>query len=544
MAGGKETPRQKLIGMMYLVLTALLALNVSTTVLDKFIFLNQSLERAVRESSTRNSVTISSIQKQVEDLGNRPDDKLVVSMAQELHKKTTSTIKELEQLKKTFVEITGGFADGHENDYAHMKGKTNYDVVGHYMMSKELGGQGHGKDLEKLLNSYSAYLRDLMQKAGAEEEEIASFGKIALDAEDDPIYQHDENQKGKKFAELAFESTPTPAGLATVSEFQAQVAGYEARALDILANKVGAKDLKFDKIVAMVKPESKVVAAGTKYKAEMFIAASSTSANPTMKYNGREIPVADGMGQVEFTAVATKFDKENRSVQSYKAEITVNTPGGGDTTFVNDIEYVVTKPVIQIQSASVQALFLNCGNELDVQVPALGTSYNPSFTAKGASVYPGKAGVVTVVPKAAKVELNVSSNGNFIGGQLFQVRRIPKPEVKVYDRGREIDQKKGVASCPRSIQLRAVPDESFQQFLPKDARFRVVGAEVALVRAGRAVKVFRASDQDVSLNQIRNLARSGDIVVIEVKKVVRKNFRDDIEDFNNFGPRILQVRIN
>ena len=51
MAGGKETPRQKMIGMMYLVLTALLALNVSTTVLDKFAFINKSLEGATSLSS-------------------------------------------------------------------------------------------------------------------------------------------------------------------------------------------------------------------------------------------------------------------------------------------------------------------------------------------------------------------------------------------------------------------------------------------------------------------------------------------------------------
>ena len=54
MAGGKETPRQKMIGMMYLVLTALLALNVSSTVIEKFIFLNDSLERANAEAEGRN----------------------------------------------------------------------------------------------------------------------------------------------------------------------------------------------------------------------------------------------------------------------------------------------------------------------------------------------------------------------------------------------------------------------------------------------------------------------------------------------------------
>lgn len=71
MAGGKETPRQKMIGMMYLVLTALLALNVSSTVLDKFAFINQSLERANSESLERNARTIEGMKGAAKDKGNK-----------------------------------------------------------------------------------------------------------------------------------------------------------------------------------------------------------------------------------------------------------------------------------------------------------------------------------------------------------------------------------------------------------------------------------------------------------------------------------------
>jgi hypothetical protein len=55
MAGGKETPRQKMIGMMYLVLTALLALQVSNAVLEKFIFMNASLERMAYDYEEKNN---------------------------------------------------------------------------------------------------------------------------------------------------------------------------------------------------------------------------------------------------------------------------------------------------------------------------------------------------------------------------------------------------------------------------------------------------------------------------------------------------------
>ncbi|MFT5570808.1 MAG: hypothetical protein ACI9RP_002866, partial [Cyclobacteriaceae bacterium] len=71
MSGGKETGRQKMVGMMYLVLTALLALNVSNTVIDKFVFLNESLVRANDESKDRNGQILESIIKTVDDTGKR-----------------------------------------------------------------------------------------------------------------------------------------------------------------------------------------------------------------------------------------------------------------------------------------------------------------------------------------------------------------------------------------------------------------------------------------------------------------------------------------
>lgn len=543
MAGGKETPRQKMISMMYLVLTALLALNVSSEVLNKFAFIDKSLTRSVNEGSSRNSQTVSSITSQVDDTGNREGDVKIVKAAEQIRKMTQSTLSELTEYKNTFVEITGGYEEGHEGDPTHIVGKTNYDIVGDYMIEKKLGGKGHGEELKVLLNKYATSLREVLSTVGIKKEEVTNFKNIALDANENPEFNHDPNQKGKLFGFLYFYNAPTGAGLATISEFQSQVSGYESRALDLLADEVGAGDLKFDKIVADVKAESKIVAAGAKYSAEMFVAASSSGVAPTMFHNGRQISVNDGKGIVEFIARPGKYDAEGLSRQTYEAKISVPRPGLPDTVFTNQIEYFVAKPVLQIQSASVQALYLNCGNELDVQVPALGSSYKPSFSAKGANVYPGRGGKVTVVPKSANVTLKVASNGNAVGSQAFKVRRIPKPEIKVIYRGRPVDLKKGIKGAPKSLQLIAQADESFQQFLPKDARFQVSGAEITLVRAGRGVRSVKASGK-ANLSSIANEARAGDMIVVEVKKVKRKNFRGEVEDFNNFGPRVISFSIH
>lgn len=529
MAGGKETPRQKMIGMMYLVLTALLALNVSSTVIDKFVFLNASLEHAVGESGDRNAQTVESIQTRVKDLGDRDKDKAVLEVAQEIRAESAKVIQELDTLKQYFVDITGGT----DPETGELIGKTDYDRVGHEMLPD---GNNYGDALKKRLNDYAAFMAE---KVGED------FEPIALDADDDPYWSTDPNQKGKGFAQLAFENTPTPAGMATVSEFQSRVMQYETRAMDILAGKVGAGDLSFDEIKAMVRPESKTVAAGTRYSAELFLTASASGIKPTMTVNGEEIQVNNGLGMVDFPATPGNYDAQGNSKRSFIAGISFQMPGGGDTTFVDTIEYIVAKPVMQIQSASVQALYLNCGNELNIQVPALGQQYNPSFSAQGASTIAGsQKGAVTIVPKSAEVTLRVASNGNAVGTQKFKVRRIPKPEIKAYNRGRVINLKQGLRQVPRVLQIRAVPDESFQQFLPKDARFQVAQSEITLVRAGRAVTSVRGNGPDVNISGIAGQARAGDNIVVEVRRVQRANFRNEVEDFNNYAPRFLTIPVN
>ena len=548
MAGGKETGRQKMVGMMYLVLTALLALNVSSTVIDKFVFLNDSLVRANNETEERNVAILQNIKKAVDDSGSRPEDVKVMEVAEELRAETDRVMKELVVVKEAMIDVTGGYLDGFKGEYTgdakNLVGKTDYDKVGNYMMPIEEGGEGHGEELKELLNGYAEFVKSKLASLGAESNELAHIKPIALDAAEDPLYSQDPNQKGKVFADLAFHSSPTPAGLATVSEFQSRVLGYETRGLDFLSGKVGAGDLKFDVIVPMVKPESKYVAAGSKYSAKMFIAASSSGVTPTMQYNKKDIEVdASGQGLVEFTASAKNYDKEGLSRQTYTADITVNT-GRGDTTFSTEIEYFVVKPVIQIQSQSVNALYLNCGNKLDVQVPALGTSYNPSFSATNGSAYKGsEKGQVTIVPNSMKeVTLNVSSNGNLVGSRSFAVRRIPQPSIKAYTAQGEVNMKTGISAKSPRLQLRVIPDESFQQFLPDDAKFRVAQAEVTLVSGGIGRVTLPVGEQ-INLGQIAAQARKGDQLVIEIKRVQRQNFKKDVEDFA-VTTRFINIPLN
>ena len=525
MAGGKESPRQRMINMMYLVLTSLLALQVSNTVLQRFIFIDQSLEQAATNNTTKNGNTVQRMQAAVEESGNRAQDVSVLKKADEVRKKTKEVVSILDNYKEQFVQITGGIDE--DNQYRGIK---NEEKIAELMVRNQ-----KGDGLKEELNGYTKFLADVTG---------SSFDPIAYDGKDHPTFKNDPNQNKKPFSELNFQNTPMVAALATLSQFKNEVLSRETKALDELARQVGAADVKFDRIVPMVKPKSEVVAAGTMYEADLFIAASSSAITPTMTVNGKEIPVEGGMGKVKIPASASSFDKEGMAEMSFDAAISIK-QGGIDTTYKQKITYFVTKPVIQVQSASVSALFLNCGNELVVNVPQLGSSYNPSFNVKGGDAIKGsKAGEVTIIPTSTKVDMGVSSNGNFIGSESFPVKRIPKPEIRVYGPGgKEVNMLQGEdLSRLRAIEVKAVPDESFQQFLPKDARYKVIDADIILARGSRPIAKTDLRDQKANLNSFVSQGKPGDRIVIEVKKVQRMNFRNQVEDVN-IGSAVFSINL-
>jgi gliding motility-associated protein GldM len=109
MSGGKETPRQKMIGMMYLFYTALLALQVSNSVLEKFVFIDKSLSKQVTEISSRNGDIVVRINQAVEERKNRAADIVILNKAKEVREETAKVLKYCKDLKEEMVQITGGY---------------------------------------------------------------------------------------------------------------------------------------------------------------------------------------------------------------------------------------------------------------------------------------------------------------------------------------------------------------------------------------------------------------------------------------------------
>ena len=161
MSGGAncpETPRQKMIGMMYLFLTAMLALNISKDILNAFVVVNEGLEATNGNFEVKNDQTMNAIDFAYQN------DKIKVKKALDAAKATQKASEELvvyiDNLKKEIINITDL---GHEQidamygdtvNLMHVKGKDNNGPPTHYFMGASVtdGADGIDGDGVKLLN--------------------------------------------------------------------------------------------------------------------------------------------------------------------------------------------------------------------------------------------------------------------------------------------------------------------------------------------------------------------------------------------------------
>lgn len=514
MAGKKETPRQKMIGMMYLVLTALLALQVSNAVLEKFAIINVTLNGLITEGNNESELVL---QQLIKDAGESQDAGVLKAKdnAQKVRDLTKSTIKEIEDLKVVMMkksgstEINEGLINDHSSKVAAMMVDTKSSV---------------GKNYENLLNNY---VKELNTLTGID----PPFTKIAKPPKEIPIFASDDDHVRKDFLTFTFENTPVIAALASVTQAETEILDYESRALDKLSKDAGAKRISMDKFIPMVRAKSSTVAAGAKYEAQMFLTGSSTALESEFFKDGAKLPIIEDasgvkMGKIEFTAQGGGYDKNGIASKRFKAVIEVK-----GQKFEQDIEYFVAQPVIRVTTGNAPTLYMNCGNTVNIEVPALGTNYNPTFSAANADIVKGdRPGKVTIIPKARKISVGVNNGGIKIGDQGFDVRNVPDPRYIAYIGNTPVDLRNGIrANQIATLRFAAEPETNFKEEVPKDARYRIKRAEVILGRGTAGVQRLNATNENPDLRAWTNQARPGDRIIIDIKDVIRRTYQDDEE---------------
>lgn len=459
MAGGKETPRQKMIGMMYLVLTALLALNVSNAVLEKFAIIDNTLVNMIEENNTTNEAKLAGI------LASTSQDEKVIAAkekAKQVRELTKSTMTYLDELKKKMRTDPDGNAIEGENlvTDTHRAEELMLDS-----QKPELG-----IEFEKRV---IAYVNDLNKLMGLK----TPFAPLAKKAQDYEEFKNNTNQLDKTFLQFTFEGTPTMAAIATVSQLQTEVMEYEMVALDSLNAIAEGVQIKFSKAVPMVRPEANILVAGTEYLADMFIAAASDE-DPEMFFNGAPVPVAVDpgtgikMGKIKFKTSGGAYDKNGLAEASYKIKINVK-----GKPYEDVIKYKVAKPVAKFESESASTLYLECGNEMSVSVQGLAEASGISLSvpADQGKVIPQGPGKFVLIPTRPQMDVRVSVGGSQIEVKQFKAKPVPQPQGVLMVGNAPYDVKRGIP--PGTGIVRFVPqiqDETFTKQNAKDAAYRIV----------------------------------------------------------------------
>ncbi len=526
MAGGKESPRQKMINMMYLVLTAMLALQVSNSILQKFLTIDNSLVASNMQSNQSNARTIMAMQEAVENGGNKPEYVELLSVADSVRNATNEINMFIEGLRERIVEEAGMGIDPETNQIVNL---AEEEKIANIFLGSANQKNGVGYELQTKLRAFTNKMK------GYANDEVTLLD-LAPDAKEDPAFDgtKDQGELNKDFAQVMFLATPVPAALASLSQKQSEIRRQEAEVLSNLASKVGAKEIKFDKIFAVVIPDSRTVVAGQTYKADVAIGAYSSAITPKISINGNPLSVVEGKGTYETRAQGGQYDANGQLTRSYKATISYPKPDGTTELVEQEETYTVLKPSVQLESASMPALYLKCANKLVTNSPGLGPLFKPTFSGSGADFISGGGGKVTVVPNKAKVVMNVNNEGINLESFPFKVRRVPKPTIEVLANNavvsNTVSQRGLNASSVRSINVRAISDADFKNNNPEDANFRVTDYDIFLASGVRPKGNMKGVTGNQNISALARNAQPGDRYVVTINKVMRRNFKKQTEE--------------
>ncbi len=538
MSSEKLSPRQQMINMMYLVLTAMLALNVSSAVLDKYGVLNADLENNTEQNLRYCDTKIQQMHKAVSDAGFKDADVQKLKIAEDSLNRTKEICDNLAQMKETMVKMSGGWDK--KNKRKPKDGKNDRIVV-QYMIKDE-----NAEKLKNLVNGHIDYLNSLSD---------VHFEYLAVDGENDPYFSDDPNQSGKTFEYLQFDNhTPLVGAMATISGYQSNLVSSCSEIINKLHESVGADQLKFDIVRPLLTSDSNMVVAGMNYQADLFLAASSSAIVPKMYVNGHEIKVTpDGIGKISLpNPKNVVFDQNGISIQKIKTTIRQLNPATGDEIVTDkEFQYKIVKPSLDIQAGAVSALYKNCGNELVVKCSALGPNYSPNFKISGGEGIrnPKNKEMVTIVPatdlplKDAKVLLSVFNDQSFLGSVEYPVRKVPMPQVSVLVNNKMADEKKGVSpDVLKNLTVMITPDESFASFLPKDANYKVAKWSISGVKGASALFTKNIENQNSFTfgGNEKMMLYQCERLLIEVKDVVRINCQGKEEKVFEAGAMVIK----
>jgi gliding motility-associated protein GldM len=482
-----------MINLMYLVLTAMLALNVSSEILHAFQTINQSITESNKSIEDKNTKTYKALDDQQAQTGQEARVKPFNDKAKQVRTASADMIKYLDTWKEKIIEESGGREDDGE-----IKRKDNIDASTRLLV--ELKG---GDEIKKKLTDLRAMLLTVVNPANKDQMASSLPIKVA-------DVQKSDNNPQADWSIAYFYNMPTMAVVTLLSKFQNDVRNSEAAVVNQLAKEAGDVQVKFDEIQAIAVPKNSYVLAGQKVEASIMLAAYNKAVNPTVTSSGgRIIKVENGLASWETTA---------SGVGQQKVHGTVTLDMGGRLAQKEyEFNYVVGSEGASMQLDKMNVFYIGVPNP--VTVSAAGYSLEDvSLSIPDANIIAGEAKgkFVITVSKPGKITAGIvaktATGTKTVGSQEIRVKRIPDPVAKVGP----------ISSGPMytnifKAQLGVLATLENFDF---DARFVVTSFDFSVVpKRGEAIGPFSVKSSKFEANpqviQAINRLKPGDKVYIE-----------------------------
>ena len=543
MSGAKETPRQKMIGMMYLVYTALLAMNVSKDILDAFDTVNTGVQETnitlMQQISQRYTTFEEQYTLDMEKVGPYWEE------AQQLRDKSTEMINYLEAMKWDMVSKIeemdyakalelGVLKDPDTLQYngrllynintSKIKSRDNYNKPTAYMMGDP---EGNGRAFE-LNEKIKEYRNEIVEIMGVEH--IHELGLITDTqyTEGDPVgtkidYAPDASDELQKSWEYRnFHHTVLIADITLLNKIISEVETAELNAVTHLAQSVHAEDFTFDEVGAKVFAESSYILSGQRYRAQAMVTAwqnTQTTAlvrldgGPEKEYSSNSQGVIEleynvGVGTHKYTGVIKMRNPKTNELEDY--------------TFENS--FTVAPPAVSVSATKMNVVYAGIDNPIAI---GGGVGGEISATASGANLTRTGNGTynLRVIGNPSEVTVNVTSQGSSLGGMKFRVKELPKPTAKIDNvvDGKVTKSALLAANCVRA---------EMKDFDFEGVRYDVTGFTVKYRTKAGTVKEEKVNGSKFSetLKSVFNSANVGDIFVFTAIRVKGNDNKEKVLD--------------
>jgi gliding motility-associated protein GldM len=522
MAGGKETPRQKMIGMMYLVLTALLALNVSAEVLEAFGNITRGIDDSIKVAEQSNANLYTMINQRVSSAGDDENAKLVGERSKKVSEIVANLNSELEALKKEIVETDADqtyeqYLNGTE-DYPPLKlvDPKNIDVATMLLVEKGAKPKSGGEELMEKINQARTDLVDLFDGLAITKRDPdfqkSLSEKITLRADDDP----DEKEVAKRDWEYkTFNSIPRGAAIALVTKYQNDLRNAESEVLKTMLDAISAGKIEIKDFVPVVKVRKSALAVGEELDAEIFLAAQIGGVTPSITVNGQEIEVDPATGRGTF-----KQKQNAQGTKSLPVGISVkNTKTGETKEYETAVEFDVFKAPAIISADKMNVVYEGLENPMSISVPGfepsqINASMSPAGLGTLKKVSPGKYSVLIKKRDRKGVNINVSvklpdGSTKSMGSQNFRTLKVPSPTPS-------LNGNQGGNMSTGAIKAVKVVSVTLENFVFEGIRYKVTSFDY-IYKPARGNLIRNSANSQAIPNDLRAAfanAKRGDLLII------------------------------